>query len=200
MTSSSLKMGLADLGGETPTIHSRDRLTTFRFDEAITSPMAAGLPVAEASGSEIGESFKKLIAAGLDDGGTGKLLFSYGDDEDGFCLLYLWIKAHMVIPRHLHGQDCLYYIVSGEAIMGSQTLNAGDGFFVPAERPYAYIAGPNGVEVLEFRHVTADKINGVFLDSKPEPWERFLDVIRNNRAQWQTESVPPSLRAVARAT
>ena len=39
--------------------------------------------------------------------------------------------------------------------MGSQVLEAGDGFFVPSDAPYAYEAGPDGVEVLEFRSGTS---------------------------------------------
>ena len=36
--------------------------------------------------------------------------------------------------------------------MGKRKLGPGDGFFLPAEQPYAYHAGPEGVKVLEFRH------------------------------------------------
>jgi hypothetical protein len=39
--------------------------------------------------------------------------------------------------------------------MGSQVLEAGDGFFVPADAPYGYEAGPDGVVVLEFRTRTS---------------------------------------------
>ncbi|MDQ1430431.1 MAG: hypothetical protein QOF40_1033, partial [Actinomycetota bacterium] len=45
---------------------------------------------------------------------------------------------------------------------GSQTerltlfdfVGAGSGF-VPADAPYAYTAGPEGIEILEFRHASA---------------------------------------------
>jgi hypothetical protein len=43
--------------------------------------------------------------------------------------------------------------------MGSQTLEAGDGFFVPSDAPYAYEAGPEGVIVLEFRTRTSFGMN-----------------------------------------
>ena len=36
--------------------------------------------------------------------------------------------------------------------MGNQVLRAGDSFFIPAEAPYVYTAGPDGVEILEIRH------------------------------------------------
>ena len=37
----------------------------------------------------------------------------------------------------------------------SRELGPGDGFFLPADQPYAYHAGPDGVKLLEFRHDTA---------------------------------------------
>lgn len=182
-------LALASTGEET--VSDRSRFAIFRFAEGFSAPMSTGLPIADASSPEIGAAFRRLIEAGLDDGGTGKVLFSFGDDDEGFCLMYLWLKPHMVIPRHLHGQDCLYLIISGEAVLGSQRLAAGDGFYVPANTPYAYHAGGEGVEVLEFRHVPATGINGIFLDSKSGPWDRFLDVVKTNRGTWQNQDVPP---------
>lgn len=54
--------------------------------------------------------------------------------------------------RHSHSIDCLYFIVSGQANLGGQKLGPGDGFFVPANHPYGYTAGPDGVRVLEIRN------------------------------------------------
>ena len=73
-------------------------------------------------------------------------------EEGGFSILHVWFKADYPVPRHTHDADCLYYIVSGSAILGSQTLRPGDGFFIPAGAPYGYDAGPEGVELLEIRH------------------------------------------------
>ena len=44
-------------------------------------------------------------------------------------------------------------VIQGEARLGNRTVPAGGGFFVPAGAPYAYTAGPEGVQVLEFRNV-----------------------------------------------
>ncbi len=66
-----------------------------------------------------------------------------------------WFGPHYVLPRHTHDGDCLYYVERGSLSMGSQTLHAGDGFFVPSDAPYAYEAGPEGVVVLEFRNCTS---------------------------------------------
>ena len=74
------------------------------------------------------------------EGGTSLVL---GDFAPGFTV---W--------RHSHSLDCLYFIVSGQANLGSQQLGPGDGFFVPANHPYGYTAGPEGVCVLEIRNGT----------------------------------------------
>ena len=74
---------------------------------------------------------------------------------DGFSLGRLDLPPGAMLPRHSHSADCLYYVVSGEILLGSRELGPGDGFFAPAEQPYAYGAGPDGVVVLEFRHSTA---------------------------------------------
>src|SRR5687767_2191590 len=73
-------------------------------------------------------------------------------EEGGFSILHVWFKADYPVLRHTHDADCMYYIVSGSAILGAQTLRAGDGFFIPAGAPYSYNAGPDGVELLEIRH------------------------------------------------
>jgi len=54
--------------------------------------------------------------------------------------------------RHSHSLDCLYFIIAGQANLGNQRLGPGDGFFVPANHPYTYTAGPEGVRVLEIRN------------------------------------------------
>lgn len=171
------------------------KFAIFKEAEALSQPLSAGLAPADASGPEYGAAFRKLIDAGLDQGGGGKLLFTYGTEKDGFCLIYVWFKPHMMIPRHYHGQDCLYYILSGSAILGRQVLRRGDGFFVPGGQTYAYRAGDEGIEILEFRHVAASAIDGQFTDLRP--WDQFLEIVRTNRAAWERETVPPSRRAVA---
>jgi len=72
---------------------------------------------------------------------------------DGMSLVHAWFGPNFPLFRHSHPKygDCLYYIVAGSIVMGSRVLKAGDGFFVPNGAPYKYQAGPDGVEVLEFR-------------------------------------------------
>ena len=75
--------------------------------------------------------------------------------SDGFSLVTIEFAPGYLLPRHSHSSDCLYYIVEGGIVMGRRELGPGDGFFLPADQPYAYHAGPQGVKLLEFRHRTA---------------------------------------------
>ena len=69
----------------------------------------------------------------------------------GFSLVSIEFAPGYLLPRHSHSCDCLYYIVAGGIVMGRRELGPGDGFFLPAEQPYAYHAGPQGVKLLEIR-------------------------------------------------
>lgn len=73
----------------------------------------------------------------------------------GFSLVTVEFGPGFLLPRHSHDSDCLYYVIEGEIVMGRRVLGAGDGFFLPADQPYAYRAGPQGVKLLEFRHQAA---------------------------------------------
>jgi len=73
----------------------------------------------------------------------------------GFSLVTVKFAPGYLLPRHSHSSDCLYYVVEGGIVMGRRELGPGDGFFLPADQPYTYHAGPKGVKLLEFRHQTA---------------------------------------------
>src|SRR5438876_11102634 len=118
---------------------------------------------------ELEKTFAKLGEAGVEEGQTVKLLFS----APGFSLTYAWFKSGFPLPRHSHDADCLYYIVAGSLTLGAETLGGGDGFFVPKDAAYTYTPGPDGVEVLEFRH--AEHFNIKFLAANPAFWTRALE-------------------------
>jgi quercetin dioxygenase-like cupin family protein len=105
-----------------------------------------------------------------------------GDGPDGFSLVLARFAPGYRLPRHSHSADCLYYVVSGEAHMGSRVLKPGDGFFILAEAPYAYTAGPEGVEVLEFRHATTFDIK--IRDKTLEHWKPVIDAIKAHGQSW----------------
>ncbi len=114
--------------------------------------------------------------------------------EGGFSILHVWFKADYPVPRHTHDADCMYYVVSGSAIMGSQTLRTGDGFFIPAGAPYGYNAGPEGVELLEIRHgVTQFDIQ--FLETNAGRSAARADTIAARSEEWKADMVSPTLAA-----
>jgi quercetin dioxygenase-like cupin family protein len=76
----------------------------------------------------------------------------FQEGPGGFSLVRVEFGPGYLLPRHSHSSDCLYYIIGGELTMGTRVLGPGDGFFLPAEQPYTYQAGPEGVTLLEFRH------------------------------------------------
>ena len=115
-------------------------------------------------------------------------------EEGGFSILHVWFKADYPVPRHTHDADCMYYIVSGSAVLGAQTLRSGDGFFIPAGAPYGYNAGPDGVELLEIRHCVAN-FDIQLLESNAGKWAAMADTITSHREVWEAETVSPTLTA-----
>ncbi|MPS70653.1 MAG: hypothetical protein E2586_19440 [Novosphingobium sp.] len=108
----------------------------------------------------------------------------------GMSLARLRLKSGFALPLHSHDCDCLYYIVAGSVELGTETLVSGDGFFVGSEVPYAYVAGPEGAEVLEFR--AADTFDIRVRDKSPEGWSRAAQRVREAQDRWASE--PPPVR------
>lgn len=121
-----------------------------------------------------------LAAIGAASGYLNKVLFS-DPDASGMSLIRLWYAPHYALPRHSHDVDCLYYVVAGEAHLGNRVLAAGDGFFVPAGAPYAYSAGPDGVEVLEFRAASEFAIH---VSESPGRWAQIAETAREHSDDW----------------
>jgi quercetin dioxygenase-like cupin family protein len=144
---------------------------------------------------EMGQSAPAVdsdVASGAADGSAIKVL---ARDAGGFSLVHAWFKAHFPLPRHSHNADCMYYVISGAAVMGSQTLRAGDSFFVPADAPYGYTAGPEGVEVLEVRHGVEQfdiKLKGDGSDRV-----KLGEAILAHRDEWAATKVSPTFEANA---
>ena len=128
------------------------------------------------------EALPEFTAAG---GTFGMVLFGDPEsvDDGGVSFVRTTFAPKVVLPRHSHSVDCLYFVVAGEVHLGSQVLSVGDGFYAPADAPYGYTAGPQGAEVLEFRTVSA-------FDSRiretPAGWDRILAAVRANRDDWAT--------------
>jgi quercetin dioxygenase-like cupin family protein len=110
-----------------------------------------------------------------------RVLFK-GAGPDGFSLVHAWFGPGFRLPRHSHSSDCLYYVLAGEAHMGSRVLKPGDGYFVVADAPYVYTAGPAGVEVLEFRHATTFDMK--IRDTSLEQWKPIIEAVKANGERW----------------
>jgi hypothetical protein len=108
-----------------------------------------------------------------------------GEDVDGLSLVWSWFGPTYTLPRDSHSADCLYYVVKGEARLGNRVVGAGSGFFVPANAPYAYRAGPEGIEILEFRHATS--FDMVISENVPR-WQAIIDGARAHADAWAQEA------------
>lgn len=154
----------------------------FFQDEAAVTLDADGMM----SGPDIApEVYTNLDLRPLGPGSTGHVLFK-ADGPEGLSLVIGRFKAGYRLPRHTHSVDCLYFVLTGEAIMGSRTIKAGDGFYVPAGAPYAYQAGTDGVAVLEFRASTSFDMR--VLDQTVERWQPIIDLALANQERWIAES------------
>ncbi|HKY23298.1 MAG TPA: hypothetical protein VJM31_18930 [Vicinamibacterales bacterium] len=142
----------------------------------------------------VAEGLKAAAEAGLGDGSVIRHLF--GDPATGMSLVYAWLKSNFILPIHSHDADCAYYVIGGEAHLGSEVLMAGDGFFVPRGTRYSYRAGANGVEVLEFRNATHFNID--FTGSGAALLGRIAETARNQAASWSSESPPEAVRRFTR--
>ena len=161
--------------GDSPPKGDYDHMTVEGMDEGVI----AGFAKAQACGA----------VAGLAEQSTH--LFA-DDDEKGLSLVKVWFKSGSNLPRHSHSSDCIYYIIGGEARMGATTLKKGDGVFIPADQAYTLEAGPDGVELLEFRNAT--QYNIFYKGNDEAHWERIAEGYRTRADIWRTELVPPSER------
>lgn len=130
-------------------------------------------------------AFGSILSEGRERGTAVRVL---SKAPSGLSLVYAWFKSFYPLPPHSHDADCMYYVVSGELTMGTQTLRAGDGLYVPANMFYSFTAGPEGVEVLEFR--AADAFDTVVRSGTEAAWERAASVVRERLPLWQSEQAP----------
>jgi hypothetical protein len=113
-----------------------------------------------------------------------RVLFRQGGDA-GLSLVWSRFGPNYPLPRHSHSADCLYYVVAGEARLGNRRVGAGEGFFVPANAPYAYTAGAEGIEILEFR--AADAFDMRITETLPR-WDGIVESVRAHKDAWANYS------------
>jgi quercetin dioxygenase-like cupin family protein len=132
----------------------------------------------------------KVVAAGMLEGDEVKVLCNL----PGFSLTHVWFKKDYPLPLHSHDVDCLYYIIAGSVRMGSEMLGPQDTFFIPANVPYAYKPGPDGAELLEFRHATS--FNFVNHAKGAAFWDKAAATVAGNREDWK-HAARPTLNVAA---
>lgn len=166
---------------------NRPQLKIFRATEA-ADLVATECMTLEPMSDEQQAGIGKLLEAGFTDGEEVKVLV----EMPGFSLTYAWFKKDYPLMRHSHNSDCMYYIIAGMLKLGTQELGPRDCFFLPADAPYAYTAGPDGVEVLEIRHDS--RFNFVNLVHGEAWWEKAAEICMANRNEWKQALRPSEAR------
>jgi quercetin dioxygenase-like cupin family protein len=110
------------------------------------------------------------------------VLFRQAGDS-GLSLVHVRFAPGYLLPRHSHSADCVYYVLHGEVHLGKRMVRAGEGFFVPKDQPYAYQAGPDGVELLEFRDATS--FDFVVHETSPARWRAIVEAARAHEDEWR---------------
>jgi hypothetical protein len=164
-----------------------------------STPPKAGFRIFRRTGAGLGET-GHMKTVGLDEsmlGNLKRLQETQGPDAaetrylfggNGMSLCSVWFRSGYPVVLHSHDADCLYYIVAGAIRLGTETLEAGDGFFVPTDVPYTYTAGLEGVELLEFR--TAEEFDISFTSRNANYWEKTFANIAGRRDAWTGEPRP----------
>jgi hypothetical protein len=157
---------------------SRPQMQIFR---AVSAPtlMAAGVMHVHPFTPAQRAGMDKLVEAGYLEGDETRLLINI----PGFSLVHVRFKSDYPLLRHSHDADCLYYVVAGSLRLGTETLSSGDGFFIPAGVPYTYRPGPQGVEVLEYRHAT--KFDFRNLTDNEAFYTKGAETVAANREAWR---------------
>lgn len=130
------------------------------------------------------EGLDRMLEAGVMDGAEFTVLCTL----PGFSLVHAWVKKDYPLPLHSHSGDGLYHIVSGSLRLGTEDLAAGDSIFIPANTPYTYRAGPDGAEVLEFRH-TIDVDFQNYAKNRAF-YDKAVSTILANRDAWRSAGKP----------
>lgn len=127
---------------------------------------------------------RKLVEAGYLEGDDVRILV----DLPGFSLAHAWLKSGYPLTLHSHDSDCLYYVISGGLRIGTEELGPRDTFFVPKDVPYTYRPGPEGVEVLEFRHTGT--FNFLNLSKGEAFYAKAAETVAANLADWKVAKRP----------
>lgn len=158
------------------------KLVVFRLRDGL-DPEKAGTEIMVPPPADQEAAIGKCLEAGIDAGADTRVVFS----GYGFSLVHCWFKPGYMLPRHTHDSDCVYYVIGGSLEFGTERLGPGDGFFLPADTVYAYTAGEDGVEVIEFRATESFDLK---LFTNQAFWTKALAVTRERHTSWTTAERP----------
>lgn len=168
-----------------PVIVIGDEYTDERIGAYMTCPTLRDNYDKAAVDSAVGRLIKSVS------GGSAltQLFIQQTEEGQGMSLLHAWFGPNLRVYSHSHPAkgDCLYYIIGGEVIMGSKRLGAGSVMFAPKGKSYSVLAGPAGVEFLEFHAANpeADKPMDSINEKTLASVEEIITHNESNKPQWQ---------------
>lgn len=162
----------------------RARMKIFR---AAGEPLPEDMMHPEALHGADADAFAKAEAAGIHEGHDIRCLYR-SPLPDGPSLCRMWLKSGFITPRHRHDTNCLYFVLAGELRLGNAVLGPGDGAYVPQGTVYSVEAGPEGLDLLEFRTDTV--FNVEYTSNNDNFWERVIGATMANAAQWPEQTRP----------
>ncbi len=164
--------------------------TKFQIFRAANAPglVESACMTMEAMTDDQRSGMRRLVDAGYLHGDEVKILV----DLPGFSLAHAWLKRDYPLTLHSHDTDCLYYVVAGSLRIGTEDLGPRDCFFVPVGTPYTYRPGPDGVEVLEFRH--QGQFNFKLLSKGAAFFDKAAATITENLETWKSATAPSAAR------
>jgi quercetin dioxygenase-like cupin family protein len=81
----------------------------------------------------------------------GHLAFHEAGDAETPQLMEMRLKPQTLITPHSHAMGEIIYVVEGSLHWGDHVLAQGGSMFIPADTPYSFRAGDEGVRLLNIR-------------------------------------------------
>jgi mannose-6-phosphate isomerase-like protein (cupin superfamily) len=69
---------------------------------------------------EVNAVMQDLLELGYKSGVKSMCLFRQSEEEGGYSAVLVWGKPNYPLPRHSHMSDCMYFVISGSATMGTR--------------------------------------------------------------------------------
>ena len=104
------------------TSRPRRGISIFRAEEATPIVETDFMAMPQMTGEALAAGGPEIFMASAP-GTDVRVAVRQTPEEGGFSILHVWFKADYPVPRHSHDADCLYYIVSGSAIVYGATVD-----------------------------------------------------------------------------